>query len=90
MKKRSWTEKIKGYALRGDDYIVDFAQMHDIKNLNASPSKKSIEIRVKESFSAHGKRINGDDVKQKIEHTVDFLVEMRDRPLEDVRIVYRE
>jgi len=89
IKKESQTQKIKGYSLRWDDYIVDFAQMHGIKDLNASLSKESIESRVKESFSAHGKKIDSDDVKQKIENTVDFLEEMRDRPLEDVRLVYR-
>lgn len=81
-------EKIKGYSLRWDDYIVDYARLGGFKDLNASLSKEKIESRVKESFSAHSKRIDDAKVKLKIENTVDFLEEMRDRPLEDVRLVY--
>lgn len=93
VKKNSGTEtmiveKIKGYSLRWDDYIVDYARLDGFKDLNASLSKESIRSRVEESFSAHGKRIGDAKVKLKIKNTVDFLEEMRDRPLEDVRLVY--
>lgn len=82
-------EKIKGYSLRWDDYIVDYARLDDIKDLNTSLSKELIRLRVEESFSAHGKKIDNDSVKQKIEYTVEFLEEMRDRPLKSIRLIYR-
>lgn len=90
IKKESEIRKIEGYSLRWDDFIVDYARLDGIKDINASLSRESIESRVKESFSAHGKekRVNSDDVRQKIEYTVDFLEEMRDRPLQDVRLEY--
>ena len=79
-------EKIKGYSLRWDDYIVNYARLDDIKDLNASLSKELIRLRVEESFSAHGKKIDNDSVKQKMEYTVEFLEEMRDKPLKSIRL----
>jgi len=85
---KSESKTRKGYSLRWDDFIVDYARLESIKDLNTFLSRQSIEERVEESFSAHGKQINGEDVREKIERTVGFLVEMRDRPLKNVRLTY--
>ena len=88
IKNKDESETRKGYSLRWDDFIVEYARLEGIEDLNASLSRHSIEERVKDRFSAHGKQIEKDDVRQKIGHTVDFLVEMRDRPLKNVRLTY--
>ena len=88
IKKKLEIRKIGGYSLRWDDFIVDYARLDDIKEINASLSRESIESRVKESFSAHEKEVDSDDVRQKMKYTIDFLEEMRNRPLQDVRLEY--
>jgi len=93
LKNKCGTQKIKGYSLRWDDYIKDFAALHyvgsqEIKDLNASQSTESIGSRVRGSFSAWRKKTDPDDVKRKMENTIKFLEDMRDRPLEDVRLTF--
>jgi hypothetical protein len=88
IKNKGESKTRKGYSLRWDDFIVDYARLEGIKDLNASLSRQSIKERVEESFSAHGKQIKEEDVREKIERTVGFLVEMRDRPLKNVRLTY--
>lgn len=88
VKKEGKTVSQNGYSLRWDDFIVHYVNLQDMNTLNAGLSRQEIEKNVTRSFSAHGKDVNGDDVSEKMQRTVDFLVDMRDRPLKSVRLTY--
>ncbi len=87
VRTRCESQRIKGYSLRWDDYIKDFATLQ-VEDFNVSKSREYIESRVRDSFSAYGKKTDSDDIKRKIENTIKFLEDMRDRPLDNTRLTF--
>lgn len=76
----------KRLALCWDDFMVDFAGLEDIPELNRGKNKSFIKNRVQEQFARHKKPI--DKVKRKIDNTAKFMFKSKHRPLRRVRLQY--
>lgn len=73
---------VKKFALCWDDFLIDFARLSDIPELNRGKNGSSIQQRIRDKFAEHNKLKEPDErVDAKINNTATFIVTLKFRPI---------
>ena len=73
-------KRVKKFALCWDDFLIDFACLSDIPELNRGKSESFIKQRIRDKFAEHNKLKEPDErVEAKINNTAAFIVKLKRR-----------
>lgn len=72
-------KRVKKFALCWDDFLIDFARLTDIPELNRGKNEFFIKQRIKNKFAERNKPVNSKEVEVKIDNTAEFIINIKQR-----------